>query len=89
MTLGDIVKHLESENYQMKNPGLTTIVNGHNKTLYMSTIPSIHEKTKDNLQKTLLELGLIDGQEILVADVTSPSTIILKLKYRDEEMAVN
>ncbi|XP_023013303.1 ubiquitin-like activating enzyme 3 [Leptinotarsa decemlineata] len=71
----------ESRSYQMRNPGLTTIIDGKNKTLYMATIKSIEERTRDNLNKTLIELGLKDGQEVLVADVTSPTTLVIKLKY--------
>lgn len=78
----------ESTAYQMKSPGLTTLIDGKNKTLYMSTIKSIEERTRGNLNKTLVELGLKDGQDILVADVTSPSTLVIKLKYliNDVEM---
>lgn len=38
---------------QMKSPGITTTVNGRNKTLYMQTVQSIEERTKGNLKKTL------------------------------------
>ena len=38
---------------QMKSPGVTTSVNGKNKTLYMQTVKSIEERTKENLKKTL------------------------------------
>lgn len=89
MKLKQLVELLsESASYQMKNPGLTTIVDGKNKTLYMSTIKSIEERTRENLNKTLIELGLKDGQEILVADVTSPSTLVISLKFliNDVEM---
>jgi len=37
----------------MKSPGLTANVDGKNKTLYMQTIKSIEERTKENLKKTL------------------------------------
>lgn len=37
----------------MKAPGLTTTINGKNKTLYMQTVQSIKEKTKENLKQTL------------------------------------
>lgn len=82
MKLKQLVELLsENTSYQMKSPGLTTIIDGRNKTLYMSTIKSIEERTRDNLNKSLVELGLRDGQDILVADVTSPTTLIIKLKY--------
>ena len=65
----------------MKNPGLTAYINGKNKTLYMHTVASIEERTRENLTKTLVELGLRNGSEINVADITTPSAIVLKLKF--------
>ncbi|CAH1975153.1 unnamed protein product [Acanthoscelides obtectus] len=79
----------ESAEYQMKNPGLTTVIDGKNKTLYMSTIKSIEERTRVNLDKTLVELGIKDGQDILVADVTSPTTVVLKLKYLTSDVEMS
>jgi len=38
---------------QLKSPGLVTMVNGKNRTLYMSTVQSIAVATKPNLKKTL------------------------------------
>lgn len=82
MKLKDIVQLLcESASFQMKNPGLTTTINGKNKTLYMSTIKSIEEHTRENLNKSLVELGLTDSSEIMVADLTTPNTMLLKLKF--------
>lgn len=87
--LKDLIEMLcESASFQMKNPGLTTVIDGKNKTLYMSTIKSIEERTKENLSKSLIDLGLTDNSEVMVADLTSPSTMVLKLKYlvNDVEM---
>lgn len=82
MKLKDLLEVLSnSAAYQMKSPGLTTVIDGKNKTLYMATIKSIEERTRVNLDKTLTELGIRDGQEILVADVTSPTTLVIILKY--------
>jgi NEDD8-activating enzyme E1 len=83
MTLQDLITFLcENVQYQMKNPGLTTVdENGKNRTLYMSSVKSIEERTRANLTQSLAELGLRDGQELLVADQTTPNTMILKLKY--------
>lgn len=61
-------------------------MNGKNKTLYMSTVKSIEEQTKANLTLSLGELGLADGQEIMVADQTTPNTLIIKLKYNVNEV---
>lgn len=40
-------------NSQMKSPGITTCIAGKNKTLYMQTVKSIEQRTKENLKKTL------------------------------------
>lgn len=80
--LKDLIALLsESASYQMRSPGITATIEGKNKTLYMSTIASIEEKTKENLNKTLEDLGLTNGCEIMVADLTSPSTLVFKLKF--------
>lgn len=63
--------------------GITTVINGRNKTLYMASIKSIEEKTKDNLKKRIKELGLYNGADLLVADVTTPNTITIKLKFSE------
>lgn len=87
MKLKDLIQLLcESAMFQMKNPGLTTNIDGKSKTLYMSTIKSIEERTRDNLNKSLVELGLEDGCEIMVADLTTPNTMIIKLKYLVNEV---
>ena len=66
----------------MKSPAITaTKLDGSgSKTLYMTSIKSIEEMTRPNLEKTLEELGLECGQEILVADVTSPQTMVFNLQ---------
>jgi NEDD8-activating enzyme E1 len=64
------------------------MINGKNKTLYMSTVASIEERTRDNLNKTLFELGIVEDAEVIVADVTSPNTITLKIKYKQCENEV-
>lgn len=87
MTLENLIALLcESTEFQMKAPGLTTKMNGKNKTLYMSSVKSIETQTRANLTLSLGELGLQDSQEIMVADQTSPNTIIIKLKYNANEV---
>lgn len=50
VTLEKVIEHLkESSDFQMKNPGVTTEVNGKNKTLFVNLI----EATKVNLPKKL------------------------------------
>lgn len=87
MTLQDLVDHLvSSADFQLKNPGLTTTVDGKNKTLYMSTVKSIEEQTRCNLTQSLHELNLVDGQELMVADATNPNTIVIRLKFSGNEI---
>lgn len=66
----------------MKSPALTaTKMDGSgSKTLYMPSIPSIERVTRPNLDKTLAELELVNGQEILVADITTPQTLAFNLR---------
>lgn len=87
MTLQDFIDYLcNNADYQMKSPGLTTNIDGQNKTLYMSSVKSIEEQTRSNLTLSLHELNLRDGQEIIVADVTNPNTVIIKLKFTGNEV---
>lgn len=88
-TLQDVVTYLmESPVYQLKSPGIVTMIGGKNKTLYMSTVKSIEVATKPNLKKTLKELNLVNGQEIYVADPTSPNNLLFKL-YTVSDMDTN
>ncbi|XP_023236391.1 NEDD8-activating enzyme E1 catalytic subunit-like [Centruroides sculpturatus] len=86
--LQEVIEFL-SENpvLQMKSPGITTAINGKRKTLYIQSVESLEKQTRPNLKKSLKELGLIDGQEILVADVTSPNSLLFKLHLVDEMQA--
>ena len=76
----------ERADLQMKNPGITANVNGKMKTLYMQSVTSIEERTRGNLSKTLAELDLVDGTEINVADVTTPNTIVLKIRFQTHDI---
>ncbi|KFB44439.1 hypothetical protein ZHAS_00012224 [Anopheles sinensis] len=90
MTLQDLIQHLcDNPEFQMKSPGLTALLEGKNKTLYMGTVKSIEEATKGNLTLSLTELGLKDGQEVMVADVTTPNTILIKLKILPTEVEMS
>lgn len=87
MTLQDLIDYLcNNPDFQLKNPGLTTSIDGKNKTLYMSTVKSIEEQTRENLTLSLHELNLVDGQELMVADATNPNTIVIKLKFIANEV---
>lgn len=59
-------------------------INGKNKTLYISTVKSIEERTRPNLKLTLEELNIQNGQELDVADQTNPNTITIRIKYANE-----
>lgn len=90
LKLKDLIKLLcEKPDYQMKNPGITAVIKGKNRTLYLPLVESIEKVTRSNLTKSLFELGLEEGCEIMVADVTSPTTMIFRLAYKlnDIEMA--
>ncbi|KAK3765224.1 hypothetical protein RRG08_051848 [Elysia crispata] len=79
--LQDIITYLqENASLQMKAPGITTSMGGKNKTLYMQTVKSIEARTRENLKMSLKELGLENGQELYVADVTTPNTLTLQLQ---------
>lgn len=83
--LRDIIDYLiESASYQMKSPAITTLISGKSKTLYMKTVKSIEEKTRENLKMSLKELGLSDGSEIYVADQTTPTSITFKLSLTSQ-----
>lgn len=83
--LSDVLDFLtNSLEYQMKSPGITTTYDdGRNRTLYIQSVPSMEEKLRPNLKKTLAELSLSDGQELLVTDVTNPRTLAFQLKLKD------
>jgi len=70
--------------YQMKSPGVTTInpATGRNKTLYMASVESIEKATKPNLKKTLKDLGIVNGAELVVADSTTPNAIEFKISFQ-------
>ena len=69
--------------YQMKSPGVTTTnpETGRNKTLYMASVESIEKATRPNLKKTLHELGIRDGAELVVADSTTPNAVVFKISF--------
>lgn len=50
---------------------------------------SLEEQTRANLTLSLAELGLTDGQEIIVADQTNPNTITIKLKFAIQEIEMD
>lgn len=61
--------------------GITATIDGKNKTLYISTVKSIEERTRPNLKLTLKALNIENGQELTVADQTNPNPVQIKIKY--------
>lgn len=57
-------------------------VRAESKTLYMQSPPSLEEQTRPNLAKTLLELGLEDGQQVVVTDPAFPLEFNFYLKFK-------
>jgi len=79
--LQDLINFLIHD-YHMRSPGIvTTTAEGKTKTLYMQTVSSIEEMTRPNLKKTLEELELCDGQQLIVADITTVNSLTFILKY--------
>ena len=74
----------DRRDFQMQSPGLTVSIGGQNRTLYMSNIAMIEEKTRPNLNKTLSQLQLDDGVEIMVVDVSIPNPVTVKLKFLND-----
>ncbi|KAL2161609.1 hypothetical protein VTH06DRAFT_8171 [Thermothelomyces fergusii] len=62
---------------QLKKPS----VRAEGKTLYMQSPPSLEAQTRPNLDKSLAELGLEDGQEIGVTDAAF-ATVVFKFKLK-------
>ncbi|XP_018332029.2 NEDD8-activating enzyme E1 catalytic subunit [Agrilus planipennis] len=85
--LKDLIQILQEDSrYQMRSPGLITTIDGKNRTLYISSIKSIEERTRENLNKTLSELGLKEGCEVAVSDITSPNTVIIRLHFQTTDV---
>lgn len=63
---------------QLKKPS----IRAEGKSLYMQSIPSLEEQTRPNLQKTLIELSLEDGQAITVTDPAFPTQFNFYLKFK-------
>ncbi|OQV16361.1 NEDD8-activating enzyme E1 catalytic subunit [Hypsibius exemplaris] len=81
-TLQDLIDALkEHPLFQMRSPGITTKINGKSKTLYMPNVPMLEAQTRENLERSLADLGFLDGQELVVVDVTSPTARVLTVKF--------
>ncbi|CAG2169360.1 unnamed protein product [Oppiella nova] len=79
--LEDVIEALIND-FHMREPGIViTTPEGKTRTLYMKSVAAIEQMTRPNLKKTLEELSLIDGQQLIVADVTTVNSLTFILKY--------
>lgn len=77
-----LLDHLaENPLYNIKSPSLTAVIGGESKTLYVSNIPALEEQTRPNLDKSWTELGLGEGQEVLVTDPIFKLPVTFKLSF--------
>jgi ubiquitin-activating enzyme E1 C len=65
---------------QLKKPS----IRAESKTLYMQSPPSLEQQTRPNLSKTIAELGLIDGQQVVVTDPAFPLEFNFYLQFKAE-----
>lgn len=80
-TLENFIELLkEDDQLQLKSPGLTATIDGRNKTLYIPNVASLEQRTRENLSKTLDELQITHGQEILITDPISPKPITVRIR---------
>ncbi|RDA92833.1 hypothetical protein CP533_2864 [Ophiocordyceps camponoti-saundersi (nom. inval.)] len=80
-TLRDLVDSLaERPEAQLKKPS----IRAQSKTLYMQSPASLEEQTRPNLDKTLPELGLCDGQQVVVTDPAFPLEFNFWLKFKTD-----
>lgn len=47
----------------------------------MPTVQSIEERTRPNLKRTLEELHIPNGQELVVTDQSKPNSSTIRIKY--------
>ena len=64
---------------QLKKPS----IRAEGKTLYMQAPPSLEERTRPNLDKTIKELGLENGQQVVVTDPAFPLEFNFYLKFKE------
>ncbi|MFH4983487.1 hypothetical protein AB6A40_010196 [Gnathostoma spinigerum] len=79
-TLQDLIEQV-IEKFQLRNPSIETATD----KLYVKSdlIPELGEISTANLSKTFKELGLLDGDEVLIADETRTQPISLRLRIRE------
>ncbi|KYK56859.1 putative ubiquitin-activating enzyme [Drechmeria coniospora] len=81
LTLQDLLDSLAIRpEAQLKKPS----IRAENKTLYMQFPPGLEAQTRPNLAKTITELGLEDGQQVVVTDPAFPLEFNFFLKFKPE-----
>lgn len=80
-TLGSLVESFAVRpEAQLKKPS----IRAEGKTLYMQIPASLEEQTRPNLDKTIAELGLEHGQQIVVTDPAFPLEFNFFLRFKGE-----
>jgi len=81
-TLRDLLESLAVRpEAQLKRPSMRA----EGKTLYMRSPPGLEEQTRPNLDRTIAELGLVDGQEVVVTDSAFPLEFTFYLRFKKPE----
>lgn len=76
LTLQQLMNHLQ-EHFDMEVPlSLTATTEDSPLTLYM---PALHDKLEGNLSKTLIELGLVTGQQLMASNRKLTKSFIFSL----------
>ncbi|KAK0392791.1 hypothetical protein NLU13_2286 [Sarocladium strictum] len=83
-TLGDLIDSFAVRpEAQLKKPS----IRAEGKTLYMQVPPSLEEQTRPNLKKTIAELGLENGQQVVVTDPAFPLEFNFFLRFKEKASA--
>uniref|UniRef100_A0A915EDV4 DNA replication licensing factor MCM2 n=1 Tax=Ditylenchus dipsaci TaxID=166011 RepID=A0A915EDV4_9BILA len=80
-TLKDFLKQVK-EKYQLDNPSIQSS----DSMLYMisSLMPQMVETSRQNLAKTLTDLGVQENSELVIADESMPKPVTVRIKYENE-----
>ncbi|PTB65457.1 hypothetical protein BBK36DRAFT_1122482 [Trichoderma citrinoviride] len=82
MTLQDLVDSLAVRpEAQLKKPSMRA----EGKTLYMQVPQSLEQQTRPNLSRSLADLGLENGQEVVVTDPAFPMEFHFLLRFKAAE----
>lgn len=81
--LDEFIEMLAGQQYQMRSPGIVAAFAERNRTLYMSSVASIEEMTRDNLKKSLKELNVVNGTKLIVTDVTRPTSLEIVVRFAE------